>query len=73
MWVYGLLGCSHRRLSFPLTPRRKVGLNGGQVGTYVVCLTCGTEFEYNWQEMRIQKPIKLLVPTRSVEEASLRT
>jgi len=40
-----LLGCSHQRTTFPLTPRRS--------GTYVVCLDCGKEFAYNWKEMRL--------------------
>ena len=51
-----IFGCSHQRTTFPLTPAR------GQVtpapvanrnGTYVVCLDCGKEFAYNWDEMRV--------------------
>ena len=26
-------------------------------GTYVVCLDCGKEFDYNWKEMRIGNPV----------------
>ena len=56
-----LFGCSHRRLTFPLTPVRK---NGGfqapsaaPHGTYVTCLDCGNELAYNWGEMRVGKPV----------------
>jgi hypothetical protein len=52
-----LFGCPHRKTSFPLTPRRKLGNNVGRTETYVVCLDCGTEFAYDWQEMRIRKSI----------------
>jgi len=38
-----LFGCRHRRTTFPLTA-------GGR--TYVCCLACGRELEYDWQGMR---------------------
>ena len=38
-----LFGCRHRRTTFPLTA-------GGR--TYVCCLSCGREFDYDWQGMR---------------------
>ena len=41
--VSRLFWCGHRRTTFPLTA-------GGR--TYVCCLACGREFEYNWQGMR---------------------
>ena len=53
-----LSGCSHRKTSFPLTPRRKLGNNVGRTETYVVCLDCGTEFAYDCKEMRIRESIK---------------
>lgn len=43
-----LFGCEHARCTFPITvkePMRK---------TYVVCLECGKEFRYDWQQMRIK-------------------
>jgi hypothetical protein len=56
-----LFGCSHRRTTFPLTPVRK---NGGFQApsaplhsTYVTCLDCGKELAYNWEEMRVGKPV----------------
>jgi hypothetical protein len=39
-----LFGCSHQRTTFPITPARRA--------TYVACLDCGKEFDYNWKEMR---------------------
>jgi hypothetical protein len=49
-----VLGCSHRRTTFPLTPSRSAGSPGAiRTGTYVVCLDCGKEFAYDWDEMRV--------------------
>jgi hypothetical protein len=28
-------------------------------GTYVVCLDCGQEFRYDWNEMRIGEPVSM--------------
>jgi hypothetical protein len=57
-----LLGCSHQRTTFPLTPARKNGISR----TYVVCLDCGKEFAYNWAEMRIGEPVPARVrPTEA--------
>jgi hypothetical protein len=55
-----LLGCSHRKTTFPITPARKAGFSpaaGTNLATYVVCLDCGKEFGYNWTEMRIGEPV----------------
>jgi hypothetical protein len=55
-----LLGCSHRRTTFPITPVRRAGFAqapGQRHSTYVVCLDCGKEFGYNWAEMRIGDPV----------------
>lgn len=30
--------------------------DGARSGTYIVCLDCGKEFDYNWKEMRIGGP-----------------
>jgi hypothetical protein len=52
--INGLLGCSHRRTTFPLTPsRRSLGVDPDAPRTYVVCLDCGKEFAYDWDEMRV--------------------
>ena len=50
-----VFGCSHRRCSFPITVRGKQRRSpaASLTGTYVVCLDCGQEFAYDWDEMRI--------------------
>jgi hypothetical protein len=57
-----LFGCSHQRTTFPLTPaRRNAGppaLGSTRSGTYVVCLDCGKEFAYNWNEMRVGQAVQ---------------
>lgn len=50
-------GCSHSRTSFPLTPARRANLAQGveetRGKTYVSCLDCGKEFDYDWDQMQI--------------------
>ena len=55
-----LFGCSHRKTTFPLTPDRKLGFSTARPtlhGTYVVCLDCGKEFDYDWKEMRMGEAV----------------
>jgi hypothetical protein len=47
--------CSHRRLTRPLAPITKAGQPQSQ--SYVVCLDCGKQFEYDLNEMRIGRAI----------------
>jgi len=54
MWDV-LFGCSHKRYTFPITVRhgqRRLDCPSIR-GTYVVCLDCGKEFEYDWRSMRV--------------------
>jgi hypothetical protein len=51
-----LFRCSHRRLTRPVTPVSKAGVPQGP--TYVVCLDCGKQFAYNFQEMRIGRALE---------------
>ncbi len=50
-----LFGCTHKRYSFPITSK----LGGRRThaakatGTYVVCLDCGKEFAYDWEQMKV--------------------
>jgi hypothetical protein len=44
-----LFGCSHERTTFPMRTKRSIETN--RQGTYIVCLDCGKEFDYNWKEM----------------------
>lgn len=53
-----LLGCSHRRTTFPITLQAAAILGGQQsaeMETYVVCLACGRHFAYDWTKMRISR------------------
>jgi hypothetical protein len=54
----GLFGCWHSHYSFPITVRRGSQRNAASLltGTYVVCLDCGKEFPYDWQEMKVLSP-----------------
>jgi hypothetical protein len=63
------LGCSHRRTTFPISPTRSSALARPYVshGTYVVCLDCGQEFGYDWQQMRIGQPVTARASTRAAE------
>ena len=56
MGLYDLVfGCSHKHCSFPMTVRGKLRRTeaASVTGTYVVCLDCGHEFPYDWNEMKM--------------------
>jgi hypothetical protein len=48
-------GCWHNHYSFPITvrPGSRRNTAASLTGTYVVCLDCGKEFAYDWQEMKV--------------------
>jgi hypothetical protein len=50
-----LFGCSHLHTTFPQSIKRGQRRTRAAylTGTYVVCLKCGREFAYDWDEMRI--------------------
>lgn len=50
-------GCTHQKTSFPLTPIGRHGSSAPRRATYVTCLECGVELEYDWDRMRVGKPI----------------
>ena len=55
-----IFGCGHRNTTFPLTAIRKPGslaTHSSANRTYVVCLDCGTELNYDWATMRVGKPM----------------
>ena len=54
-FLNALFGCNHKKLSFPITVRgaRRRTPAASLTGTYVVCLDCGQEFPYDWNEMRV--------------------
>ncbi len=50
-------GCRHRNYTFPQSPRRGIRTAAASVtGTYVVCLHCGQELPYDWDEMKVVTP-----------------
>lgn len=55
-----VFGCSHKRCSFPITVRGKQRRSpaASLTGTYVVCLDCGHEFAYDWNEMKMVNATK---------------
>lgn len=50
-----LFGCSHENYSFPHSTRSGSRRNpaASLTGTYVVCLDCGKELPYDWQDMKV--------------------
>jgi hypothetical protein len=51
-------GCSHKRTSFPITLRTTAQRSGPARETYIVCLECGREFPYSWEEMKVVRTRK---------------
>jgi hypothetical protein len=66
-----LFGCPHRRTTFPMTPTGKsaapVAYGKVRGETYVVCLDCGKELAYNWDEMRVGGPVPERGPATEVQ------
>lgn len=67
-----LFGCHHRNLSFPIKPRRRLSRAQNVTGTYVVCLDCGRELPYDWDEMRVLqtsgKRLRSIVPLMNIDD-----
>lgn len=54
--INAFFGCWHGNTSFPITVRGEAKRSrpaASLTGTYVVCLDCGHEFPYDWQEMKV--------------------
>lgn len=70
-FLNSLFGCSHQRTTFPLTPGRKSSgypaPGATRNGTYVVCLDCGKEFAYNWNEMRVGQQVPASTATTEAQ------
>jgi hypothetical protein len=66
-----LFRCSHKNTTFPITRPRKVKDAGRQADTYIVCLDCGYEMPYSWNEMKVYKERRKAVerPVEQPEEA----
>ena len=51
-----VFGCWHKHYSFPITEKKGSSNHShaaSVTGTYVVCLDCGKEFPYDWNQMKI--------------------
>jgi hypothetical protein len=74
--INAFFGCSHRNTTFPQTPTRKSsGYPAPGVprhATYVTCLDCGKELAYNWEEMRVGKPVSERRPAGEAQPSFLR-
>jgi hypothetical protein len=60
-FVDALFGCAHRHCTFPMTTKKPGTLTSEgkhSTNTYIVCLDCGKEFPYDWQEMKMVAPEK---------------
>jgi hypothetical protein len=61
-FVASLFGCAHRRCTFPITMTKSGQLHSNEAATnsktYVVCLDCGKELSYDWQQMKVVAPAK---------------
>ncbi len=74
--INAFFGCAHRRTTFPLTPSRKssayAAAGSPRNGTYVTCLDCGKELAYDWDEMRVGKPVSERRPAAEAQPSFLR-
>ena len=53
-------GCRHPHYSFPISRKILKQRSGAAstTGTYVVCLECGKEFAYDWEQMKVASPLR---------------
>ncbi len=68
-----LFGCTHNHYSFPITVRKGARSRASfPMGTYVVCLDCGTEMPYDWKQMKIvgAAPERVAVASLATKEAA---
>ena len=71
--------CTHDRYTFPMSakPGQHRSEAAGATGVYVVCLDCGKEFAYSWNEMKVvsAKPVSSAVadssPSASTQVATM--
>jgi len=68
-----LFGCLHRKTTFPRSVRwgERRPRAAYLTGVYVVCVKCGKEFAYDWDEMRIVTNEEEFVRARDAVEAEV--
>ena len=55
-FINALFGCVHKRCTFPITQTghfHRSSEAASRAFTYIVCLDCGKEFRYDWQQMKV--------------------
>jgi hypothetical protein len=60
-FVTSLFGCAHHHCTFPITAKKHgtaPSEGNHPATTYIVCLDCGKEFPYDWQQMKVVAPAK---------------
>lgn len=60
-FINALFGCAHNRCTFPITETKHLHCcseGTSSAFTYVVCLDCGKEFRYDWQQMKVVGSVK---------------
>lgn len=59
MWDV-FFGCRHRHYSFPISSKilKQRSMAPGATGSYVVCLDCGREFAYDWEQMKVVSALR---------------
>ncbi len=69
-----LLGsCAHNRCTFPMrieSGQRRSGTVAG-TGIYIVCLDCGKELAYSWDEMKVVPASRRRRPRRTLSIPNL--
>jgi hypothetical protein len=70
--IDSLFGCSHKRITFPITIKQGHKQKNGTTTTYVVCLDCGGEFAYDWKNMKVlgRREPNVVVPATAVIKAA---
>jgi translation initiation factor 2 beta subunit (eIF-2beta)/eIF-5 len=55
--INALFGCPHSHCTLPITVPRSRKPDAKDVAerrnTYIVCLDCGKEFPYDWEQMKV--------------------
>ena len=62
------LGCTHQRLTWPRSRKDRNGRPVYPPESYVVCLSCGSEFAYDWDKMKVIRSLRR--SSASVQPAS---
>ena len=52
-----LFGCRHKQLTRPITPHHRPGTKA--LRTYVSCLECGKQFDYDVEKMHVVKDLRV--------------